>query len=75
MSLLEHNSRKMWQIDKTIFKLKFENIDNKINSGGKEYKVEAICNSKIYDKKSDSDLLVVFYDLILWKSCPDKENI
>lgn len=38
-------------MDKTIFRLKFEN-----NSDGKKYKVEAICISVVYATKTEDHL-------------------
>ncbi len=40
----------------------------------KEYEVEAICDSKVYTKKLDSDQLPGFYYLVSWKGYLEKEN-
>lgn len=45
--------------------LEFENIDGKKNGDGKKYKVEAICNSKVYIKESGSSYLSDLPYLIL----------
>lgn len=55
-------------------RLEFKNINGKGNSGSKEYKVIAICNSAVYAKKSDRGYLPGFYYLILWKSYSEKDN-
>lgn len=44
-------------------------------SDSKEYKIETICNSKVYAKKLDSGNLPGFYYLVFWKSYLKEENI
>ena len=44
------------------------------DNGDKEYEVEAICNSPVYAKKSESSHLPDLHYLISWKSNPKKKN-
>ena len=68
MSLLEQNITRKGQVDKTISQLEFQdNID-------KEYEVEAICDSAVYAKKSESGHLLGLYYLVSWKGYPEEEN-
>lgn len=68
MSLLEQSTIKKGQGDKT-FQLELD------ESNSEEYKVEAIWDSGVYAKESDSGHLSGFYYLVLWKSYPEEENI
>ncbi len=43
-------------------------------SNSEEYKVEAICNSKVYAKESDSGQLPGLYYLVSWEGYPEEEN-
>ena len=43
------------------------------NDEGREYKVEAICNSTVYVRELASHL-PGFYYLVFWKGYPEKEN-
>lgn len=52
MLLLKQDITKKEQVDKITSQLEF-----KSNADGEEYKVEAIKNSKIYAKESESDNL------------------
>ena len=45
MLLLEQETIKKGQVDKTMSKLEFQ------DDGDKKYKIEAICNSAVYTKK------------------------
>ena len=59
MLLLEQNTTKKKQMD--------ENIATKLGAGdnkSREYKVEAICDSAVYTKKSKSGYLLEFYYLV-----------
>ncbi len=48
----------------------------KLNEGNsKEYEIEAICDSEIYTKKSDSSHLPGLYYLVSWKNYFKEENI
>ncbi len=40
---------------------------------GKEYEVEAICNSAVYTRESESHLPGLYY-LVSWKGYPEEEN-
>ncbi len=71
VSLLEQNTTSKGQVDKTTFRLDFENDGN-----GEEYEIEAICNSVVYAKESDNDHhLPGLYYLVSWKNYPEEENI
>lgn len=54
-------------MDKTTSWIEFKNDNNK------EYEVEAICNSKVYNNKSEGYLLGLYY-LISWKGYPEEQN-
>lgn len=69
MSLLEEDTTKEGQVDKTTALIEL----GKGNS--KEYKVEAICHSKVYAKELNSgNHLPGLYYLVLWKGYPKEEN-
>lgn len=51
---------KKWQVNKTIFKLKFNKSSN-----NKKYKSEKICDNIVYNKKLKSGHLPGFYYLVL----------
>ncbi len=69
MSLLEQDNTKKGQVDETTSRLKFES-----NGDGEEYEVEAICDSAVYAKKSDSSHLLGLYYLVSWKGYLKEEN-
>ncbi len=70
MSLLEQDTTRKGQVDKTTSRLEFEN-----EGDGEEYKVRAIRDSAVYAKKSDSVYyLPAFYYLVSWKDYPKEEN-
>ncbi len=70
MLLLDQDTTKNRQVDKTTSRLEFE-----IDGNGKKYEVEEICNSTVYTKESDSGHhLPGLYYLPLWKDYPEKEN-
>ncbi len=56
-------------MDKATSQLEFES-----DSEGKEYEVEAIRNSAIYARESDSNHLPGLYYLVSWKGYPEEEN-
>lgn len=62
-------------MDKTMSQLEFESIIQE-KSGGKEDKIEVMCNSKVYAKKlNSSHLSADFYYLVLWKGYSEEKNI
>lgn len=67
MSLLEKDITKRW-VDKMTSKRKFEN-----DGDGEEYKVEAICDSAVNTKKSETHLPGLHY-LVFWKDHPNEKN-
>ncbi len=69
MSLLEQDITKKGQVDETTSRLKFESDNN-----SEKYKVEAICDSKVYAKELDSGQLQGLYYLVSWKSYLEEEN-
>ena len=69
LSLLEQGTTRKGRVDEKTLLLEFED-----NSEDKEYEVEAICNSAIYVKKSESGQLLGLYYLISWKNFPEEEN-
>ena len=68
VSLLEQNTTKKRRVDKNATELDAGNND----SG--EYKVEAIRDSAVYARESESGHLPGFYYLIFWKGYPEEEN-
>ena len=69
MSLLEQDTTRKGRVDKKISQLEFED-----NGEGKEYEVEAICDSTVYVKELKSGQLPGLYYLIFWKDFPEEEN-
>ena len=70
MSLLEQDTTRKRQVDEEIRQIEFEASNN--NSG--EFKVEAIWDSMVYAKESESSHLPGFNYLISWNRYPEKEN-
>lgn len=69
MSLLKQNVIKKEQINKLL------EIESEFNiEKNKEYKVKAICNSKVYTKKTVGQLLGL-YCLVSWKDYTDEKSI
>ena len=60
MSLLEQNITRKGQVDKKTLQLEFEDNDE-----GEKYEVEAICNSTVYAKESESGYFPSLYYLNL----------
>ncbi len=70
VSLLDQDTTKKGQVDETTSRLKFEN-----EGDGEEYEVEAICDSAVYPKKSDSGHhLPDLYYLVSWKAYYEEKN-
>ena len=57
-------------MDKEIRQIEFDAGDN----DSKEYKIEAIWDSVVYTRESESHLLGLYY-LVFWKKYPKEENI
>ena len=70
MSLLEQDTTRKEQVDEEVGQMEFDADDNE--SG--EYKVEAIRDSAVYARKSESGHLLGLYYLVLWKRYPKEEN-
>lgn len=68
MLVLEHNTIKRKQGDKTMSKIEF-------NKGSKEYEIETIHDLKVYTKKTDNGQLPKLHYLVSWKSYLVKKNI
>ena len=68
MSLLEQDITKNGRVDENV-----TDLDAGDNDSG-EYKVEAIRDSAVYAKKSESSHLPGLYYLVSWKDYPKKEN-
>ena len=66
ISLLEQDTTRKGWVDENATKLE--------DGDSKEYKVEAIWDSAIYTKKSESGHLPGFYYLVSWKGYPKEEN-
>ena len=70
MSLLEQDTTRKGRVDEKTSQLEFED-----DGEGEEYEVEAICDSAVYAKESESGQLPGLYYLISWKGFPEEENI
>ena len=70
MSLLEQDTNRKERVNEKVRQIEFD-VDN--NESG-EYEVEAIWDSAIYARESDSDHLSDLYYLVLWKRYPEEEN-
>ena len=68
MSLLEQDTTRKGQVHKE----NAEELDAGDNSG--EYEVEAIWDSTVYARESESGHLPGFYYLVLWKRYLEEEN-
>ncbi len=71
MSLLEQDTtRKRWVDNKALPEpeKEFEAEDDK------EYEVETIIDSAMYDQQINNSQMPDFYYLISWKSYPEEEN-
>lgn len=67
--LLEQNTTKKEQLDKTMLPVEFDNSKNK----SREYKVKAIRDSRVYIRDSENHLLGLYY-LISCKTYLKKKN-
>ena len=70
MSLLDQDTTKKRRVDEEVRQMEFDAGDNE--SG--EYKVEAIRDSTVYAKESESGHLPGLYYLVSWKGYPEEEN-
>ncbi len=72
MSLLEQDTTRKKQVDKALLEpekdVKFE------DGGNKEYEIETIINSAVYDQQANSDQMPELYYLVSWKGYPEEEN-
>ena len=68
VSLLEQDTTKKGRVDENATELDAANDE----SG--EYEVEAICDSAVYAKESESGHLPGLYYLVSWKGYPEEEN-
>ena len=69
VSLLEQDTTRKGRVDEKTSQLEFED-----DGEGEEYEVEAIRDSAIYAKESESGQLPGLYYLISWKGFPEEEN-
>ena len=68
VSLLEKDTSRKRRVDENVMELDANN-----NISGK-YEVEAIWNSAVYVRKSESGHLLDPYYLVSWKGYPEEEN-
>ena len=70
MSLLEQDTTTKGRVDNET------DDGTKLDAGNnsKEYKLEAIQDSAVYAKESESGHLLGLYYLVSWKEYPEKEN-
>ena len=69
MLLLEQDTTRKKRVDENVTELEFD------AGNSKEYKVEAIWNSAVYTKESESSHLLGLYYLVAWKGYFEEENI
>ena len=70
MSLLEQDITRKGRVNKEVRQMKFDVGDD----DSEEYEPEAIRNSAVYSKESESGLLLGLYYLVSWKGYLEKEN-
>ena len=70
MLLLEQDTTRKGGVDKEVRQMEFDVGDDKNG----EYEVEAIWESAIYVRKSESGHLPGLYYLVSWKRYPEEEN-
>ena len=70
VSLLEQDITRNGRVDEEVRQIEFDAGDN--DSG--EYKVEAIRDSSVYLRESESGHLSGLYYLVSWKRYPEEEN-
>ena len=68
VSLLEQDTTRKGRVDKEVRQIEFDAGDNE------EYKVEAIWDSAVYARESESGHLPGLYYLISWKGYLEEEN-
>ena len=68
VSLLEQNTTKKRRVDKKVRQMDFDT-----NNDGEKYKVEAIRDSAVYARESESGHLSKLYYLVSWKGYPEEE--
>ena len=68
MSLLEDDTTRKGRVDEEVRQMEFDVGNNE------EYKVEAIWDSAVYARESESGHIPGLYYLVLWKRYPEKEN-
>ena len=68
--MLENNNTKKGRVDEEVRQMEFDAGDDK--SG--EYKVEAIWDSAVYARESESGYLPSPYYMVSWKRYLEKEN-
>ena len=70
MSLLEQDTTRKGRVDEVVRQIKFD-VGN--NESG-EYEVEAIRDSTVYAKKSESGHVPGLYYLVSWKGYLEEKN-
>ena len=65
---MEQDTTKKERLDEKVMELDFE------ASNSKEYEVEAIRDSAVYEVESESGYLLGLYYLIAWKGYPEEKN-
>ena len=69
--LLEQDITRKGRVEKEVKRMEFDAGDNI----SREYEVEAIRDSAVYTRESESGHLSGFYYLVSWKKYPEKDNI
>ena len=70
MSLLEQDTTRKGRVDEEVRQMEFDAGDD--DSG--EYEVEAIRDSAVYARESESGHLPGLYYLVSWKGYSEEEN-
>ena len=70
VSLLEQDTTRKGRVDEEVRQMEFDAGDD----GSREYEVEAIRDSAVYARESESGHLPGLYYLVSWKRYPEEEN-
>ena len=70
MSLLEQDTTRKGRVDKEVKQMEFNAGDD----DSREYEVEAIWDSAVYTRESESGHLLGLHYLVSWKGYPEEEN-
>ncbi len=73
MSLLEQDTIRNRQVDNKALPEPEKDLEFEAK-GNKEYELEAIIDSVVYNQPANSNQMPGLYYLVLWKGYPEEEN-